>query len=137
LPTGSSNLSEAVVKTTALISDPVTVASSVHTVIYSSSATSGSPAFSVVYPLPETVVESTPTHAVPPNVNCPAFPFTVTDESAIEQFVDAVIKDFPVQVQQFKDGKEIVIQFLVGQVMKQSKGKANPQAVQKILREKL
>ena len=61
----------------------------------------------------------------------------VTDESAIEKFVDSVITEFPAQVQQFKDGKEAVMQFLVGQVMKQSKGKASPQLVQKILRMKL
>lgn len=61
----------------------------------------------------------------------------VTDESAIEQFVIQAIAANPAQVQQYKEGKKTVIQFFIGQVMKLSKGKANPQGVQKILTEHL
>lgn len=61
----------------------------------------------------------------------------ITDTSEIEGIVDEVLESNPQQVQQFLDGKEKVLGFLVGQVMKASKGKANPQAVNEILRTKL
>ena len=61
----------------------------------------------------------------------------VSDESAITGFVDQVIAANPAQVQQFREGKSAVIQYLVGQVMKASRGKANPQMVLKMLMEKL
>jgi aspartyl-tRNA(Asn)/glutamyl-tRNA(Gln) amidotransferase subunit B len=61
----------------------------------------------------------------------------VTDEGEIEKFALQAIEDNPAQTQQYKEGKKTVLQFFVGQVMKLSKGKANPQSVQKILRDKL
>ena len=61
----------------------------------------------------------------------------VSDESAITGFVDQVIAANPAQVQQYREGKSAVIQYLVGQVMKASRGKANPQMVLKMLMEKL
>jgi aspartyl-tRNA(Asn)/glutamyl-tRNA(Gln) amidotransferase subunit B len=61
----------------------------------------------------------------------------VTDESAIEAFADQAIDQNQTQVQQYKDGNKKVLQFFVGQVMKLSKGKANPQAAVKILQQKL
>ncbi len=61
----------------------------------------------------------------------------VTDTGAIEKLVDDVIAGNPAQVQQFKEGKEQVIGFFVGQVMKASQGKANPGQVNKMLKEKL
>ena len=61
----------------------------------------------------------------------------VSDESAISGFVDQVIAANPAQVQQYREGKAAVIQYLVGQVMKTSRGKANPQMVLKMLKEKL
>lgn len=61
----------------------------------------------------------------------------VSDESAITGFVDQVIAANPAQVQQYREGKSAVIQYLVGQVMKSSRGKANPQMVLKMLMEKL
>lgn len=61
----------------------------------------------------------------------------ITDSSEIENMVDDVIADFPVQVQQFKDGNDKVIGFLVGQVMQKSKGKANPQMVNQLLKDKM
>jgi len=61
----------------------------------------------------------------------------VTDTGAIEALVDEVIANNPDQVQQFKDGKEQVIGFLVGQAMQLSKGKANPAQVNELLRSKM
>lgn len=61
----------------------------------------------------------------------------ITDTSAIEGIVDEVIDNCSEQVQQFKDGNEKVIGFLVGQVMQKSKGKANPQMANQMLRDKL
>lgn len=61
----------------------------------------------------------------------------ITDTGAIEAIVDDVIAACPEQVQQFKDGNEKVIGFLVGQVMQKSKGKANPQMANELLQKKL
>lgn len=61
----------------------------------------------------------------------------ITDTSAIEGIVDSVLENNAAQVQEYLGGKEKVIGFLVGQVMKESKGKANPGAVNQILKKKL
>jgi aspartyl-tRNA(Asn)/glutamyl-tRNA(Gln) amidotransferase subunit B len=61
----------------------------------------------------------------------------VSDTGAIEAFVDAVLEANPKVVAEVKAGKGAAIGFLVGQVMKQSKGKASPQMVQELLRKKL
>jgi aspartyl-tRNA(Asn)/glutamyl-tRNA(Gln) amidotransferase subunit B len=61
----------------------------------------------------------------------------VTDSGEIEKLVLEVIEKNPAQVQQYKDGKEQVIGFLVGQCMQLSKGKANPAQVNELLREKM
>ena len=61
----------------------------------------------------------------------------ITDSSAIEKIVAEVIQANPGQVEEFKGGKEKVLGFLVGQVMKASKGKANPGMVNKLLKEKM
>ncbi|MBO7148049.1 MAG: Asp-tRNA(Asn)/Glu-tRNA(Gln) amidotransferase subunit GatB [Lentisphaeria bacterium] len=61
----------------------------------------------------------------------------VSDEGAILKFVEEAIAANPTQVQQYKDGRKNVVQFFVGQVMKASRGKANPQTVLKLLTEKL
>ena len=61
----------------------------------------------------------------------------VTDTGAIEQFVDEVIAANPGQVQEYRDGKESLFGFFMGQVMKASRGKANPGMVQQMLRDKL
>ena len=61
----------------------------------------------------------------------------VTDSGEIEKLVLEVIEKNPSQVQQYKDGKEQVIGFLVGQCMQLSKGKANPAQVNELLREKM
>ena len=61
----------------------------------------------------------------------------VTDESVIEGFVDKAIADYPSQVEEYKGGKKAVLQYFVGQVMKLSRGKANPQTIIKLIKEKL
>ena len=58
----------------------------------------------------------------------------ITDSSAIEALCADVLADNGAQAQQFRDGNEKVIGFLVGQVMKASQGKANPKQVNEILR---
>jgi aspartyl-tRNA(Asn)/glutamyl-tRNA(Gln) amidotransferase subunit B len=61
----------------------------------------------------------------------------ITDMNALESAVEAVIKDNPNDVQAYLGGKEKILGFLVGQVMRATSGKANPQSVNDILREKL
>ncbi len=61
----------------------------------------------------------------------------VSDSNAIEQFVDQAITDNPGPVEEYRSGKPKAIQFLVGQVMKKSKGKANPKLVVEMLKNKL
>ena len=61
----------------------------------------------------------------------------ITDDKAIDEMVEGILQANPSQVEEYKGGKEKVLGFLVGQVMKASKGKANPGAVNKLLKEKL
>ena len=61
----------------------------------------------------------------------------VSDAGAIEALVDQVIAANPAIVAEFRAGKEKAFNSLVGQVMKASKGKANPAQVNAILRRKL
>jgi aspartyl-tRNA(Asn)/glutamyl-tRNA(Gln) amidotransferase subunit B len=61
----------------------------------------------------------------------------ISDESALEKIVDDIIAANPKQVDQYRGGKTTVLGFFVGQVMKASRGQANPPAVQEILRRKL
>ena len=61
----------------------------------------------------------------------------VTDSGAIEAMVEKVITANPDQVEQFRAGKQKVLGFLVGQVMKASTGKANPKQVNALMRDKL
>jgi aspartyl-tRNA(Asn)/glutamyl-tRNA(Gln) amidotransferase subunit B len=61
----------------------------------------------------------------------------ISDSASIDALVEQVIAANPAQVEQFRAGKQQVLGFLVGQVMKASKGKANPQQVNEALRKKL
>ena len=61
----------------------------------------------------------------------------ISDGSMIESFVDQVIEENPGPAQDYRDGKQKAIGFLVGQVMKATRGKANPQMVNQLLRQKL
>jgi len=61
----------------------------------------------------------------------------VSDTASIEATVEQILAANPKQVAQYKSGKEKVFSFLVGQVMKATKGKVNPQMANEILRQKL
>jgi len=61
----------------------------------------------------------------------------ISDEGALAKIIDDVIAANPKQVEQYRSGKTAVLAFFVGQVMKASRGQADPAAVNKLLREKL
>jgi len=61
----------------------------------------------------------------------------ITDSDQIEEIIDAVLEANPEPVESYRRGKTKALAFLVGQVMKQTKGKANPQLVNEMLRQKL
>ncbi len=61
----------------------------------------------------------------------------VSDTGEIAGIIDEIVAANPAQVEQFKAGKEKVLGFFVGQVMKATQGKANPQVVNELLREAL
>ena len=61
----------------------------------------------------------------------------ISDASAIEAVVDQVIEEHAGPAQDYRDGKKKALGFLVGQVMKATKGQANPQLVNQMLRQKL
>lgn len=61
----------------------------------------------------------------------------ISDEGALGQIVDDIIAASPEQVQQFKDGRDKVLGYFIGQAMKASKGQANPGLLNKLFKEKL
>jgi len=61
----------------------------------------------------------------------------ISDTGALEKIVDEAIASNPKQVEQYKSGKTAVLGYLVGQVMKASKGQANPAVVNDLLKTKL
>jgi aspartyl-tRNA(Asn)/glutamyl-tRNA(Gln) amidotransferase subunit B len=61
----------------------------------------------------------------------------ISDSGALGKIVDEVIAANPKQIEQYRSGKTAVIGFLVGQVMKQSRGQANPATVNELLKSKL
>lgn len=61
----------------------------------------------------------------------------ITDEAAIAEIVNQVIQTNPKVVEDYKNGTEKAFGFLVGQVMKQTRGKASPAAVNRILKERI
>ena len=61
----------------------------------------------------------------------------VSDAGAIEKIVDEILAANPDKVAEYKGGKEKLFGFFVGQTMKASKGSANPQAVNEVLKQKL
>jgi len=60
-----------------------------------------------------------------------------TDTSALEKIIDEVLAANPKQLEQYRAGKKTMLGFFVGQVMKASKGQANPQIVNELLAKKL
>jgi len=61
----------------------------------------------------------------------------VTDISAIEEMITKLIESCPKEVADYKAGKTKVLGFFIGRIMKETKGKANPEIVNRILMEKL
>ena len=61
----------------------------------------------------------------------------VSDTAALQPVIDEVIEENPAPAEQFRSGKEGALNALVGQVMKKTRGSANPQLVQELLRERL
>ena len=61
----------------------------------------------------------------------------VSDTGAIEAVVDAVIAANPSQVEEYRGGKAGLMAYFVGQVMRETRGQANPQVVNEVLRRKL
>ena len=61
----------------------------------------------------------------------------ISDTAAIEALVDEVIAAHPAQAEQFRAGKEKLLGFFVGKVMKMTQGRANPELVTRSLRDKL
>ena len=64
-------------------------------------------------------------------------PQQITDTAAIEKIIDEVIAANPKQLEQYRAGKKTVAGFFVGQIMKASKGQANPALVNELLTKKL
>jgi aspartyl-tRNA(Asn)/glutamyl-tRNA(Gln) amidotransferase subunit B len=61
----------------------------------------------------------------------------ITDTGAIDRAIEEVIARYPTQAQQYRSGQEKLLGFFVGQVMKVTAGKANPQQLNALLKEKL
>jgi Asp-tRNA(Asn)/Glu-tRNA(Gln) amidotransferase B subunit len=62
---------------------------------------------------------------------------SVSDSSELEPVIEAILAANPGQVEAYKGGKDGLLGFFVGQVMKETNGKANPKVVNDLLREKL
>jgi aspartyl-tRNA(Asn)/glutamyl-tRNA(Gln) amidotransferase subunit B len=61
----------------------------------------------------------------------------ISDEGALEALVIQLVQDNPKVVEEYRGGNQRVLGFFVGQVMKQTKGQANPQLVNELLRRHL
>jgi aspartyl-tRNA(Asn)/glutamyl-tRNA(Gln) amidotransferase subunit B len=61
----------------------------------------------------------------------------ISEEGALEAAVEKAIADHPGPVEEYRAGKEPILGFLVGQVMKATHGKANPKRVNELLRDRL
>ena len=61
----------------------------------------------------------------------------VSDSNELEPIVDRIIADNPKQAEQFRSGKTKLLGFFVGQVMKETAGKANPKQVNDLVMSKL
>lgn len=61
----------------------------------------------------------------------------ISDENQIRQIVKVVLEKYPSEVQKYKEGNNKLLGFFVGQIMKETKGKANPSLVNRIIQEEL
>jgi aspartyl-tRNA(Asn)/glutamyl-tRNA(Gln) amidotransferase subunit B len=85
----------------------------------------------------EVIVESLKTGKSPKKIVEDKGLIQITDENKIEEIVQQVLKENPEAVSRYLAGKTQVLGFLAGQVMKKTKGKANPQIANKLLTEAL
>ena len=58
----------------------------------------------------------------------------ISDEGAIKEIVQKIVESHPNEVESYKNGKTNLLGFFVGQVMKETKGRANPKTVNELLR---
>ena len=63
--------------------------------------------------------------------------FQISDTSEIEIFINKVLEDNPENVEKYKNGKTKLLGFFIGEVMKATKGKANPGLLNQIVKKKL
>ncbi|MCD7740413.1 MAG: hypothetical protein LUH11_03595, partial [Candidatus Gastranaerophilales bacterium] len=61
----------------------------------------------------------------------------ISDENSLKEIINKVIEANPSQVQAYRNGKDKLFGFFVGQIMKETKGRANPQMLNKLLKEAL
>ena len=61
----------------------------------------------------------------------------VSDEASLNAVIESILAANPKQVAEYRSGKTKVLGFLVGQVMKETKGQANPQVLNELLQKKL
>ena len=61
----------------------------------------------------------------------------ISDPAALAAVVAQVLADSPAEIAQYRAGKESILQWLMGQVMRATRGKANPQMVLRLLREQI
>jgi aspartyl-tRNA(Asn)/glutamyl-tRNA(Gln) amidotransferase subunit B len=61
----------------------------------------------------------------------------VSDEASLNSIIDGILAANPKQVAEYRSGKTKVLGFLVGQVMKETKGQANPQVLNELLKKRL
>ena len=61
----------------------------------------------------------------------------ISDESAIQEIVQKIVSSHPNEVESYRNGKTNLLGFFVGQVMKETKGRANPKTVNELVRKML
>ena len=61
----------------------------------------------------------------------------ISDEGAIQEIVQKIVSSHPNEVEAYKNGKTNLLGFFVGQVMKETKGRANPKTVNELVRKML
>ncbi len=85
----------------------------------------------------EVFLEMWNTHKAPQEIVSAKGLVQITDTGLLENIIDDVLKENPQMLAEYKSGKDKLFGFFVGQIMKKSGGKANPQKVNDLLKEKL
>jgi aspartyl-tRNA(Asn)/glutamyl-tRNA(Gln) amidotransferase subunit B len=83
------------------------------------------------------VVEMYKTGSAPKTIIAEKGMVQITDEAALIKTISAIIDANPNQLQDYRSGKDKLFGFFVGQVMKATQGKANPQIVNELLKKML